>query len=165
MISVAYWFVYLPKFCACADNTFLVPTNSYDNRWRDSEKYCSEVLQKERSICILVSRFISLIFLQLLWTFWVFASYFLVFKILWPYLGTSNFGHPHIFPEVICPRYNPGIYKQNLWNAPVNDFFFLFTIFLIIFVVVLKAPSWKCLTPPSVNHLLATPCLFTWFVM
>ena len=52
------------KFCACIDDTFLVPNKFHDNHWKDSEKWWSEVLHKERFICILISRLISIIFLS-----------------------------------------------------------------------------------------------------
>ena len=54
----------LQKFCACVDDTFFIPNKPHGNRWRDSEKWWSEVLHEERFICILISRFISLIFLS-----------------------------------------------------------------------------------------------------
>ena len=51
-------------FCACLDDTFLVPNESHDNRWRDSEKQWSHILPKYRFISISISRFVSLIFLS-----------------------------------------------------------------------------------------------------
>ena len=46
------------------------------------------------------------------------------------------------------------IYEKNLWNTPVKEFFFRFTILLVIFVIVCNVPFIKCLTSVSVNHLL-----------
>ena len=43
-----------------------------------------------------------------------------------------------------------------------EDFFFEFSVLLVIFVIVLNAPLLKSLTSASVNHLKETPCLFTW---
>ena len=57
------WFTF-QKFCASIDDTFLVPNESHDNCWRESEKWWSEVLHKETFICIPMSRFISLNFLS-----------------------------------------------------------------------------------------------------
>ena len=51
-------------FCACLDDTFLVPNEFHDNRWRDSEKQWSHILPEQRFISILINRFISLIFLS-----------------------------------------------------------------------------------------------------
>ena len=49
---------YFQKFCACADNTNLVPNQSHDNFWRDGVKQWSDVLHKERFISISISRFL-----------------------------------------------------------------------------------------------------------
>ena len=83
-------------FCACVEDTFLVPNESHDNRWRESEKQWSQVLHEYRFICISISRFISLIFLStsfalnmdvhvnytsMLQTRWVFTCYFVILKI------------------------------------------------------------------------------------
>ena len=43
--------------------------------------------------------------------------------------------------------------------------FFHFTILLVIFGIVLNAPILKSLTSASVNHLLETPYLFTWYAI
>ena len=37
---------------------------------------------------------------QLIWTYWVFTSYFLILKILCPYLGASDFGGPSVFQNI-----------------------------------------------------------------
>ena len=100
------------KFCACVDETFLVP-NKYT--WQSLERQQEIMawnysLQEDRFICKLRSRLIFLIFcqLQLGWTYWVFTSYFMILKILCMSLfGCFRFWAPTRFPEVICPRYNP----------------------------------------------------------
>ena len=87
------WFTF-QKFCASIDGKFLVPNESHDNSWRDSEKWWSEVLHKERFICIPMSRFISLNFLStslalnISW-FWKFCHY----------LGASDFGQSPVFQK------------------------------------------------------------------
>ena len=102
------------KFCACIDETFLVPNES---TWQSLEKPDGLMawrysLHKERFICRSVSRFISLIFyqLQLLWTYWVFTGYFVILKILcMSQFGCFQFWGPTHFPEVICLRYDPDL--------------------------------------------------------
>ena len=87
------WFVNLWKFCTCVDHTFLVPNVS---GWQSLERQqeimiWSSTLHKEKFICRLIIKFISLIFyqLQLLWTCWIFTSYFMILKIFY----MSLFGH------------------------------------------------------------------------
>ena len=52
-------------------------------------------------------------------------------------------------------------FEIHLWR----NSFFQFIILLVIFMIALNAPVLKCLTSASVNHLLETPCLFTWRIM
>ena len=87
------------KFCACVDNTFLVPNESRDKLWRDSEKYWSEVLHEEGFICILICGFISLIFISISVALTILGlyNYLMILKILCPYLGASDFGRTSVF--------------------------------------------------------------------
>ena len=96
------------KFCACLDDQFLVLNEPHDNRCRDSEKYWPEVPYKERFNCILISRFISLIFLSTSGDLNIlsFTSYFMILKILYLFVR-FQFWAPTRFPEIICPRYGP----------------------------------------------------------
>ena len=106
------------KFCACVDNTFLVPNES---AWHSLERQqeimvWSSSLHKERLICISISRFISLIIfqLQLLWTRWIFTSYFVISKNFCMFLFKRfRFWAPTCFLEVICPSYNLGRYTES----------------------------------------------------
>ena len=91
------------KFCVCADNTNLVPNQSHDNFWRDGVKQWSDVLHKERFISISISRFLFFFQLQLLRTYWVLTSYFVILKIL-SLFGRFQFWAATRFREVICPR-------------------------------------------------------------
>ena len=73
----------LQKFCACIDNTFLVPNEPVYFLERHQEiMVWSSILQEEKFIYISISRFVSLVIyqLQLLWTYWTFTSYFLILK-------------------------------------------------------------------------------------
>ena len=93
------------KFCTCVDDTSLVPKKS---TWQLLERQqeimaWSSSLQEERFICRLISRFISLIFyqFQLLWTYWVFTSYFVILKIFCMSLFEhSQFWAPTHFPKL-----------------------------------------------------------------
>ena len=106
------------QFCACVDDTFLVPNKSVqhllERQW--------EIIEEYIYFCRSISRFISLVFyqLQLLWTYWVFTSYLLILKLFPPmYLfGHFRFRAPTRFPEVICPRYGPGGIIFLIWTAP-----------------------------------------------
>ena len=107
------WFVNLRKFCACVDQTFLVPNES---TWQSLERQreiiiWSSSLHEKKFICRSINRFISPIFyqFQLLWIWWVFTSYFVILKIFCMSLfGRFWFWAPTRFPEVICPWYDPG---------------------------------------------------------
>ena len=88
------------KFCACIDDTFLVPKES---TWQSLKRqweilFWSSSLYKER-FCRSINRFISLIFhqLQLLWTYWIFTSLWFWKYFACPYLVA--FGHPPIFQK------------------------------------------------------------------
>ena len=66
---------------------------------------------EERFICRSISRFISLIFLSTLvaLNIWVFTSYFVILNFFHMSLfGCFRFWTPTRFPELICPRYDPG---------------------------------------------------------
>ena len=118
------WFVNLQKFCACVDHTFLVPNVSV---WKLLERQrelmvWSSSLHEEKFICRSIIRFFSLILyqLQLLWTYWVFTSYFVILKIFYMSLFRCfRFWAPTHFPEVICPRYDP-----DLMACPYNKITF-----------------------------------------
>ena len=68
----------------------------------------SDVLHEERFICILISRFISLIFLSTLVPLNIMSlcQLFRDFKNFMSYLGHRG-GTPTRFLELICPRYDP----------------------------------------------------------
>ena len=94
------WFINLRKFCTCVDHTFLVPNVS---AWQSLERQqeimvWSSTLHKEKFICRLIIKFISLIFYQLqsLWTCWIFTSYFMILKNFY----MSLFGHFRLWASI-----------------------------------------------------------------
>ena len=117
------WFIYLSKILCMHRWYILVPNKFHDNHWKDSEKWWSEVLHKERFICILISRLISIIFLS------TFVLNILSLCQLFcdsETFSMSLFGHfqfwaPTRFPKVICPRYRPGGIISLIWTAPQCD--------------------------------------------
>ena len=74
----------------------------------------TKVLLEERFICILISRFISLIFLSTLNALNILSLYqlFLDFEIFMSLFGCFQFWVSTSFLEVICPRYGPDCYND-----------------------------------------------------
>ena len=90
------------KFCACVDNTFLVPNEFHEMCWRGSKKYWSEVLHKDTFFWILISRCISLDFLSTSVALNI-SSRYLLFRDFGSFM--SLFGHFRFWVPPIFQKY------------------------------------------------------------
>ena len=95
------------RFCACVDDTFLVPNESVqhllERQW--------EIMEENINFCRLINRFIFLVFLSTLVALNILSLYqlsldFETFPLC--LFGHFRFWVPTHFPEIICPRYGPG---------------------------------------------------------
>ena len=103
------------QFCACEDDTFLIPNESV-RHW--------EIIEENINFCRSISRFIFLVFLSTSAALNMLCLYqlFLDFETF----PMCLFGHfrswvPTRFPKVICPRYGPGGIIFLIWTAPQRD--------------------------------------------
>ena len=95
------------QFCACVDDTFLVPNESVQHLLERQWEIIEENINFYRSI----SRFISLVFLSTSVTLNILSLYQLSLdfeNFSMSLLGHFRFWAHTLFPEIICPRYGLG---------------------------------------------------------
>ena len=105
------WFVYLPKLLRKCRYTFLVPNES---AWQRLERHSERMvwIYAQREIHLQINKKIYCSYFA--FNFDCFTSYFVILKIFcMSLLGCFRIWVPTCFLEVVCPRYDPGIWKNN----------------------------------------------------